>query len=133
MKNKLQNKGFVILMSMLIITAVTVAIASSLVLLGLDSSRSSFSLEQSYQAKALADLCAEEALQVMHGDTGGTGIGTMTEGLGDCKYEIFNLGGDIRRIDAQGSVGDIVRRVVITTDSLGLVISTDYWQEVGDF
>jgi len=133
MLNKPQNKGFVVLIAMLIISAAAIAIASSLILTGLDSSRSGFALEQSYQAKALADLCTEEALQVIHDDTGFSGVGSVVGGLGGCKYEVFDLGGDERRIEAYGTVDTTVRRVITTINDLSAAINVNSWQEVGDF
>ena len=60
-------------MSVLIVGALGAAIALSLILLGLGASRNSFALEQSNYAQALANSCAEEALQHIRDATPFTG------------------------------------------------------------
>lgn len=126
-------KGFIALTSILIVGAVGAAITVSLLLLGLGSSRTSFALEQSNQAKALADACAEEALQQIRDSTPFTGSGNLSLGQGTCAYTVINLGGHNRSITASGTVGTIVRKVKITIDKINPTINITYWQEVADF
>jgi len=69
------KKGYVVLLSILIVGAVGMAVTVSLLLLGLGSSRTSFAYEQSGYAKSLASACAEEALQQVRDSTSFTGSG----------------------------------------------------------
>ncbi len=128
-----QHPGYIALISVLILGAVGTAVAISLVLLGLGSSRSSFTLTQSNQTKALVNACMEEALQQIRDATPFTGTGSLSLGQGSCTYTVTSQGGQNRTIIATGTVGTIVRKVksIITTIHPDITISS--WQEVADF
>ena len=96
------SHGFITLISVLVVGAVGVAITLSMILLELGSSRTSFALEQSNQAKALANACAEEAMQQIRDSTPFTGTGNLTLGQGTCSYTVTNTGGQNRTITASG-------------------------------
>src|SRR4030042_7046490 len=95
-----QQKGFITLISVLVIGAVGVAIALSLLLLGVGNSRTSFAVEQSNQAKALANACAEEALQQIREFTPFTGSDDFALGQGTCAYTVTTQGGQDRTVIA---------------------------------
>lgn len=127
------NKGFILLTTVLIIGAIGVSVAVSLVLLGLSSSRTSFSFEQSNQAQALATACMEEALQQIRDSTPFEGSDDISLGQGECSYTVVNEGGQERTITAFGEVGTIVRKVKVTLDTINPAINITSWQEVADF
>lgn len=128
-----KSGGYVTLLSVLVLGAVGVAIAVSLLLLGLGSSRTSFALEQSNQAKALANACAEEALQQIRDATPFTGTGNLALGQGTCSYTVTSQGAQNRTIIASGTIGTIVRKVKIIINNISPVIQVISWQEVADF
>lgn len=127
------QKGYIALITVLVTGAVGVAIAISLLLLGLGSSRTSFALEQSNQAKALANACSEEALQQIRDSTPFTGTGNLTLGQGTCIYTVTSQGGQSRTITSTGTVGTIIRKVNIILDKISPSINVTSWQEVADF
>lgn len=127
------DRGYITLISVLIVTAISVAVASSLLLLGVGSSRTSFALEQSNQAKNIASACAEEALLKIKELTSYTGEGTISVGLGVCEYSVTSQGGQNRTIQTLGIVGSITRRVEIIIDSINPDIHIISWQEVSSF
>ncbi len=127
------QKGYIVLITVLVIGAVGMAIAVAVLWLGLGSSKSSFSLEQSSQAKALANACSEEALQQIRDSTSFTGTGNLSLGQGTCAYTVTNDGGQNRTITAIGLVGTVVRKVKITIDAINPNINVTSWQEVADF
>lgn len=127
------NNGYVALISVLIIGSVGTAIAVSLILLGLGSSRTSFSLEQSNQTKALVNACVEEALQKIKDSTPFSGTGNLSLGQGSCTYTVTKLSGQNREIISSGAVGTIVRKAKITIDKINPDINIISWQEVEDF
>ena len=129
----MNKKGYVALITVLISGAIGVAIATSLLLLGLGSSRTSFALEQSNQAKALANACSEEALQQIRDSTPFTGTGSLTLGQGTCGYTVANDGGEIRTVTASGTVGTVVRKIKIIVNTINPAINLTSWQEVADF
>lgn len=123
------NRGYITLLSVLIMGAVGIAMTVSLLVLGLGSSRTSFAWEQSNQAKGLANGCAEEALQQIRSSTSFTGSGTLTFGQGTCSYTVTNGGGSNRTITASGTVGTITRNVSISVTAITPLIVTSTWQE----
>ena len=127
------NKGFIALLSVLIVTAVAVSITVALLIMGVGSSRTSFARQQSTQARALADACAEEALQEIHDSVSYEGSDTLTLGQGTCDYRVTKLTGQNRTIDATGTVGTIIRKVNVVIDSITPDINILSWQEVSDF
>ncbi len=128
-----QHRGFIALISVLIVGVVGVSIATSLILLGLGSSKTSFALEQSAQAKALAMACAEEGLQKIQESTSYTGNGTLTLGQGACAYTVASQGGQNRTVSAYSTVGTLVRKEKIIITRVNPTIEIDSWQEVADF
>lgn len=128
-----EQRGFITLISVLVVGAVGVAIAFSLLLLGVGNARTSFAIEQSNQAKALANACAEEALQQIRDSTPFTGSGNLTLGQGTCNYTVTSQGGQNRTITSSGTVGTIIRKVKIIIDKINPAIQVVSWQEVSDF
>ncbi|MEK7631850.1 MAG: hypothetical protein AAB445_03220 [Patescibacteria group bacterium] len=124
-------KAFITLISVLILGAVGVAIALSLVLLGVGASRSAFASGQSVQAKNLANACAETALNTIRSTPAFTGTIPLTLGAGTCSATITNTGGTTRLVVASGTVGTVVRRVSITVATVAPVTLTS-WQEVAN-
>jgi hypothetical protein len=117
----------------LIVGVVGVAVAVSLLLLGTGASRTSFAQEQSYQAKALADACAEEALQQIRDSAPFTGSGTLTVGQGTCTYTVTSQGGPNRTIISTGTVSTMTRRERVIIDQINPTINVTSWQELADF
>ncbi len=130
---KYKNNGYVVLISVLVLGAIGIAIVVSLLLLGVGSSRTSFAIEQSNQAKALTNACAEEALQQMRDSTSYTGSGSLTLGQGICAYTVTSQGGQNRTITSSGTVGIIIRKAKIIIDKINPTINIISWQEVADF
>jgi hypothetical protein len=140
------QKGFLTLISALIVTAIGLSISVSLILLGLGVSRTSFVTEQSYQANALANACAEQALQQIHDSMvmpdpipdpvpvliPATGTGNLTLGQGTCSYTISDIGGNARKITAGGTIRSVIRKIQITISAVN-PITVSSFQEVADF
>lgn len=124
-------RGFVTLISVLILGAVGAAIVVSLLQLGLASSRTSFAAEQSLQARGLADACGEEALDTIRGNASFTGTTNVTLSSGTCSYTVTNTGGTTRNVATVGTVGTVVRRVAIIVTTVSPVTLTS-WQEVAN-
>jgi hypothetical protein len=125
-----QSGGYVALLAVLIVGAAATAVASTLLLSGVDNQRAALVVQQSVQAQGLATACAEEALQQMHDNSAFTGTNSLSLGQGSCSYTVANTGGSNRTITTSGTVGSVVRKaqiyVTITTS-----ISITSWQEVG--
>lgn len=129
----MKQQGFITLLSTIIVAAVGAIVAVSLLLLGLGSSRSSFAIEQSKQARFLANACVEEALQEIRDSTPYTGSDNFSIGQGTCTFTVTSGGGENRTIEASGTVGAIVRKVSVDVDAINPSINISSWQEVADF
>lgn len=125
--------GYITLLSSLFLVAIGGVVAGSVLLLGLGFSRTSFALSQSNEAKALANACAEEALQKIQESTPFSGSATISLGNGTCTYTVTKLTGQNRTITSSGSVGTIIRKVSISIDKISPNINITSWQEVADF
>lgn len=130
MRQQRYDSAYVTLMSVLIVAALGSAISVSLLLLGLGTSRTSFSVEQSYQAKSIADACAEEGLQQIRSSTGFTGSGNITFTRGSCTYTVTNGGAQNRTVIATGTVGTVVRKVTVTIDTITPKLNVTSWLEL---
>ncbi|MBI2033816.1 MAG: hypothetical protein HYT13_01825 [Candidatus Liptonbacteria bacterium] len=131
---KLKAKGgYITLLMVIIVGAIGVATGVSLLLLGVGSSRSSLSFEKSNQAKALSNACAEAALDQIRNSSAFSGSAGLTFGRGSCSYQVLNLGGQSRLINASGTVDEVVRKIKITLNQITPKINLTSWQEVSDF
>lgn len=120
-------------MTVLIAGIIGVSITVSLLLLGISRSKTAITLDESNRAKALANACAEEALQQIHDTTSFTGTGTLTFGIDTCAYTVTNTGGENRQITATGNANTAVRKVKIIINDITPLITIFSWQEVADF
>ncbi len=127
------KSGFVLLISVLIIGAVGLSVASTFLLLGVDATRTGLDFIQSKKARALADACAEEALEKIWESTAYSGSGNLTIGSETCMYTVIDLGGSNRQINASGVVSSATRKVKILINQINPSIGVSSWQEVADF
>lgn len=125
-----QKGGYVTLLSVLVVGAIGIAVTSSLLLLGLSSSRTSLNYQQMYQAKNLANLCAEEGLEKIRENSLFTGLGNLTLGQGTCTYNVINSGGNSRTINTTGTVQTIIRESVVNISAIDPLIIISSWQEI---
>jgi len=132
MQNKkiLKQNGFVTMFSVLVLGVVALAITSSVLLSGLGSSMTGFTIEKSGKAKSLANLCAEAALQEIRNSTPFFGVNTINIGSDYCVYTVVDNGAENRTITGEGAVGTVVRKVLITIDQINPSINITSWQEV---
>ncbi|MDP3962890.1 MAG: hypothetical protein Q8Q39_00105 [bacterium] len=127
------KKGFITLISVLVVSAVGLSIALSLLLLGLGSSQTSFALAQSMQARSLANACAEESLRRVKNSLSFSGTSSLTFFGGTCTYSVANIGAQSRTITISGAVGTIVRKVSISISQITPFINVVSWQEIDNF
>ncbi len=128
-----RHRGYITLISVLLVGAVGLSIASSVLVLGVGTARTGFALQQSNEAKALANACAEEGLQRIRESAVFEGTDSLTFGSGTCTFTVTNLGSQNRSITATGTVGTVVRKVAVTISAINPRIVVSTWQEVADF
>ena len=127
------QKGYIALISVIIISALVLLIASSANLLSVSESDMGLQENQSWEAFYLATACAEEALQQIRDFAPFSGSGSLSLGQGTCTYTVIKLVGENRTIIASGTVGDAIRKIKITIDKINPDINIVSWQQVIDF
>ena len=125
--------GYILLLTVLIVAAVTVAASVSILTLSASKSKGGVYQAQSQEARFLADACAEEGLQQIVDSVPFSGSGVLNIGNGSCGYTVTKLAGQDREIESIGTVGTVVRKVFITIDTVRPSLNVATWQEVADF
>ncbi len=131
-----ENKGYIVLISVILLSVIGVTIATSLLLLGLGNSQSSFVFEQSTKAAALAESCTETALNSLRQDPGFPGGQTFTFDFGSCNVLPIEFNGPSYIIKTEAQVNDVYKRTTVSAQRLTDPIEKmqiDSWLEVGDF
>jgi hypothetical protein len=127
-----KQKGFSTLLIVIIIGSIVTGLILYIGTAGLWSVRGSIGDKNSMQADQIANACAELALESMRENNLFTGSSNSSIGASACNYDIINNGGDNRIIQVTGTVGNITRKIKITTDSFN-AINIVSWENVGDF
>lgn len=135
MQTHIHNQnGYVILISVLVVSIVGLAIAASVITLGIGSSQTALSSQQSFQARALADACAEHALNELRQSTGYSGSETLMFATGSCEVlAVGGSGNSNRTVQVSGTVGTAVRYVEVIVAEVKPQLQISQWQEVADF
>jgi len=128
-----QQHGYVTLLFVIFLGAVGLAAILSIASLNIRAVSTVDDIYKSKQVTALADACAETALQEIRDSSGFTGSGSLSLGNDGCFYSVSNIGGENRQVESTGTVGDIVRKVKVSIDVINPQINTASWQEVADF
>jgi hypothetical protein len=131
MSTNTTESGYIALISVLIIGAVSVTIATALLITGSDAQQENLARQQSLKARNAAVGCVEEALQQIHDNTAFTATNTaVTVGDATCNYTVTNTGANTRTITATSTNVNVVRKIqtYVTINASSLSISS--WQEV---
>jgi len=107
MNKETKERGFTALITVLIVSAITIISATTLIFLSISESLLGFSAAETHEAIQIADSCAEEALFRLKSNQTYSG-GTITIGNGNCIVAITGSGGN-------GSARTIIATSTITT------------------
>jgi hypothetical protein len=124
-------RGYITLLSVLIVGAIGTAIAVTLLTLGVSASRSQLTYLASQEARAAASACAEEALEQIKLNANYTGTGSLTLSSASCSYTV--VGGTSTTTTATGTAGTVVRKVKVILKAVKPLLTPSSWQEVADF
>lgn len=127
------QKGYVVIYSVIIIGAIVMGIIFSGSWISVNSIKSSRVLADSKQSKAMADACAETALQKIRDDVNYSGSGNLSIDGNNCSYEIFSQDEENRIIQAESFISNSVSRIKILVDRINPRINIISWQEAADF
>lgn len=129
-----KRDGYVLLLSVLIIGAVSAVVLPSLLFLGINAGQVSVTIEQSAQALAAAQGCAEYGLLRLRENM--TYQGDETKALDDAECTLLpidGIGNEDRHLCSEGRSEDTVRRLEIIVRQVSPQMTVDSWQEVASF
>lgn len=127
------QRGYIVLLTILLVGAVGLSIAVSIILIGIGQTRSMLAANSYILAKSHADACVEEALQQIRTDDTYIGTGSLSLDGGACNYEVIGLGGDLREVHGTGTVANSTRKIKVNIDTISPTINITSWQEVENF
>jgi cytoskeletal protein RodZ len=131
--NRHHPKGYIALLSVILISALGVAIMVSVIASGITSSKTNLSLQQSGSARSIASSCAEEALQKILETGTTTSTSSLVIASGTCLYAIYPTSGNTVTINASGSLGTLTSKIKVVLSSTSPQILLSSWSEVADF
>ncbi len=127
--NTVNQKGFSTLFIVIILGSMVLALAIAFASSSVFVLRSSVNFEKSAKARAVANACAESALEHIKLDNMHSGENVILIDSYECTYHIIHQGDEKRSIEVSGNVDRVIRRIRIETSSFNpLVIS--FWKEV---
>lgn len=128
------ERGFITLVSAVLVGAISVAIAASLLQLGVQQTRVSLAIQQSTESRALANACTEYALNQLRRSLMYAGAETLTLGNGTCEIETVSGSGNTNRvIQTTAMVGTVVRKIEVNVATVRNIMVISDWQEVANY
>lgn len=130
----IRQPGFVTLLTIIVIGAVTTTIVIGLLLLGTDNLKATQYQIDSAHAAAHTDSCAEKALNSLKGNAAYAGGETVNFTNGSCLIlPLIGAGTQTPTIRIEGTVSSVKRRVEISVKQVSPQIKLNYWRELADF
>lgn len=128
------RNGYIALISILIVSALALLIATSGSLLGISESNMGLQENRAREAFYLATACAEDALMKLKNNLNYTGNETLTFNNGSCVIEsLEGTGKKNRVIKISGTVFNQTRKIKIEIGKINPDIEIKSWQQVADF
>jgi len=128
------RSGYVFLLSIIMVGAIAVATLGSLLMIGVGSLQIGGTVQQSEQARSLAQTCAERALRSLWEDGAYIGSEEFTFAEGTCAiWRVGGSGNENRSLCTEGNVGSTVRRYEILLQRVLPSIQVYAWREVEQF
>lgn len=124
------NKGFIALISVLIILAVALIVGLSASFLAINEAQMSLEKYNSSQSYFLANLCAEEALMKLKENENYPGNETITIEDGECQ--ILPIEGNWT-IKVVGQFRNQIKKVKIIVEQVNPEMVISSWEQVPDF
>lgn len=127
---RFHERGYIALITILILGAVSLTVATTLLAMGANSQRSAIVSQSSTQARGLAMTCADQALQEIRNNLMYSGSGNLFFGQGTCTYSVAIQAGGSRQITVSGAVDSTVSNIQVYATIGTSSISITSWQEI---
>jgi Tfp pilus assembly protein PilX len=127
-------RGIVALITVLVVMAVVVSIGLTIAMVGRDEIVVSGIYQDGEEAFAVADACAEDAMNRLKTAPAFTGT-TFTLDDGTCASSVVNISGDVYKVTGQGSYRSAIRIVEANVtiksspDGTAKKITVNSWRE----
>jgi len=128
--SKQNQKGFIALVTVLIILAITLAAGIGLGLRSISEMKMGLQKSQSSQAYYLANLCAEQALMKLKENSNYSGNEIINMENGSC--EILSVEGNWI-VKVSGTFSNQTKKMKIVISQINPEMIIDSWEEVADF
>jgi len=128
------QKGFIALISVLIIAALVLAISIGVSLRSVEETNMSLGEQESHRALALADLCAEQALMKLLSVLDYSGNESIIIDGESC--DILTIGGSgnsDRTVQTRSTVSGYTKKVEVEVSRISPTMEIVSWEEVADF
>jgi hypothetical protein len=123
-----QEKGFITLFTILILSVIGMTFIMTLFYLGITDSKASLIAQNSAQARMVVNSCVEKALSLTKISPTNSLNGSLNISGGSCSYAVSPSVGTTS-IMAFGTVGDSTRKVRVTLTGTSPVTITN-WEEI---
>jgi len=133
--NKPASGGFIAFTSLLVISAVTLAIAVSISLLGVNEAQSSLDFKKGQEVLKIAEAGAEEAFLRLRDNAAWDPEGAeipLPGVAGSCAVDVSGAGND-RTVDITAAISgppQYLKKLQITAKRVGNSLNLTSWQEV---
>lgn len=128
------RNGYIALVSILIVSALTLLIATSGSLLSIGESNMGLQENQAWEAFYLTTACAEDALMKLKNDLNYSGNETLNFDNGKCTIEPLEGSGKKNRvIKVSGIIFNQTRKIKIEIGKINPDMEIKSWQQVADF
>lgn len=128
------QQGYIALITVLIISAISLLIAINANLFGISESDMGFIKNQASESYYLANACAEYALIELKDNQDYSGEETLAIGAGTCSIlKIRGQGNRNRIVQVTGSVYNLTRKIEINIAKIDPEMEIQSWKEVSDF
>jgi hypothetical protein len=131
---QLNQRGYVLLLSVIVVGIVSGSIASTILLFGIGQNRSSLAIQEGANARFLADSCAQEVLEQLIQDDTYAGSEILDFDNGTCTVAAVSGSGQSNRtVQVTGVSGSSTKRVQVIVTTVGPPMVISSWQEVSSF
>ena len=132
--SKKKKSGYVVLMTILLLSAIGMAISLFLLSSGVNNAKIIIAKEQGMIARHLADACGEKALDNLRKNINYSGNESISFTEGSCFIRtVLGTGNSNRTIQTTGTKNDIIRKEEIKINTVSPQINITSWKEVSDF
>ncbi|MDA3802276.1 MAG: hypothetical protein PF488_00025 [Patescibacteria group bacterium] len=133
MKKNNLKKGYITIITVITISAVSISVVLSLIFSSLGIISSGQSLKSLAQADAAANACVEEALERIRQDNNYQTSFSLSETDYSCQADISQISSSQFEIQSTGMSKDSYKKIRVTTSAIIPIITISSFGSVADF